>query len=199
MAVNAKSSTRTTILNATLKLMESSESLDEVTMRAVASLAGITPMAIYKHFKDRDALLLAAVAAEYRRLGGYFERANAKRDVPGLRGMLGYCDYALDHPQLFQFMFSGTRPDAFEFPRDLGSGKSPTFDGLLSVVSQLMERGVLRRDDVGATALSIWAHAHGLIALYQCGRINLPRPFFRKLYMQSLDRLLAGLVARGSG
>jgi len=193
-----KQSTRDKILAATLELMESEKGAEGVTMRRVATAVGITAMAIYKHFRDREALLRAATAAEYPRIGGYFERANAKPDVPGLRGMHGYLNYAFDHPQLFKYMFSNHRADAFVFPRDLKEHKSPTFSVLQTVVSELMDRHILRRDDVSETALSIWGHAHGLIALYLSGRITMPRAAFRKLYMRSLDRLLNGLICSAS-
>lgn len=191
-----KRSTRDRLLAVALELMEGPEGVDGVTMRGVAASAGVTTMATYKHFQDRDALLRAATAAEYPRIAGYFARANARIEVPGLRGMLGYLNYALDHPQIFRYMFSSHRADAFVFPHDLQGGKSPTFNVLLAVVAELMERQVLRSDDVAETALSIWAHAHGLITLYLCGRITAPRAAFQKLYMRSLDRLLHGLAAR---
>ncbi len=186
-------STREKILAATLKLMESAEGADAVTMRGVATSVGMTAMAIYKHFQNREALLRAVTAVEYPRIASYFERANAKKNVPGLRGMLGYLDYALDHPQLFRYMFSGHRADAFSFPQDIKGNKSPTFNILQTVVFQLMDQCVIGMDDVGETALSIWAHAHGLIMLYLSGRITLPRDAFRGLYMRSLDRLFHGL------
>jgi len=188
-------STREKLLAVALELMEGPDGVDGVTMRAVAAAAGVTTMATYKHFKNRDALLRAATAAEYPRIAGYFARANARTEVPGMRGMLGYLNYALDHPQIFRYMFSSHRADAFVFPYDLKASKSPTFNILLTVVSELMERQVLRTDDVAETALSIWAHAHGLITLYLCGRIAAPRATFQKLYLRSLDRLLRGLVA----
>jgi AcrR family transcriptional regulator len=188
--------TRDRLVAAALKLMEGPEGVDAVTMRRVAACAGVTTMATYKHFKNRDALLFAATAAEYPRIAEYFARANARTEVPGMRGMLGYLNYALDHPQVFRYMFSVHRADAFVFPHELEAGKSPTFNILLTVVAELMERQVFRSDDVAETALSIWAHAHGLITLYLCGRIAAPRLAFQKLYMRSLDRLLHGLVAR---
>lgn len=113
-----------------------------------------------------------------------------------MRGMLGYLNYALDHPQLFKYMFSTHRDGAFVFPRDLEGNKLPTFNVLQTVVSELMDRRVLQSDDVAQTALSIWAHAHGLSTLYLCGRITVPRATFQKLYMRSLDRLLHGLAER---
>ena len=196
MAQQRNQSTREKLLAVALELMEGPDGVDGVTMRAVAAAAGVTTMATYKHFHNRDALLRAATAAEYPRIAGYFARANARTEVPGMRGMLGYLNYALDHPQIFRYMFSCQRADAFVFPHDLKESKSPTFNILLTVVSELMERRVFRSDDVAETALSIWAHAHGLITLYLCGRIAAPRGTFQKLYMRSLDRLLHGLAAR---
>jgi AcrR family transcriptional regulator len=195
MPQQKKQSTRERLLAVALELMEGPEGVDGVTMRLVAASAGVTTMATYKHFENREALLRAATAAEYPRIAGYFARANARTEVPGLRGMLGYLNYALDHPQIFRYMFSSHRADAFVFPQDLEAGKSPTFNVLLAAVSELMARQVLRSDDVAETALSIWAHAHGLITLYLCGRITAPRATFQKLYMRSLDRLVHGLAA----
>ena len=189
-------STRERLLAAALELMEGPDGVEGVTMRAVAGAAGVTPMATYKHFRNRDALLHAVTAAEYPRIARYFARANARTGVPGMRGMLGYLNYALDHPQVFRFMYASHRADAFVFPHDLGEGKSPTFNTLLGNVAELMERRVLRSDDVAETALSIWAHAHGLITLYLSGRIAAPRATFQKLYMRSLDRLARGLAVR---
>ncbi len=194
-----KQSTRENLLAVALELMEGPDGVDGVTMREVAAAAGVTTMATYKHFQNRDALLRAATAAEYPRIADYFARANARTEIPGMRGMLGYLNYALDHPQIFRYMFSSHRADAFVFPHDLNEGKSPTFNILLSVVSNLVERQVFRPDDVAETALSIWAHAHGLISLYLSGRIAAPRASFQKLYMRSLDRLVHGLAIRVAG
>jgi AcrR family transcriptional regulator len=196
MPKKSNQSTREKLLAVALELMEGPDGVDGVTMRAVAAAAGVTTMATYKHFQNRDALLRAATAAEYPRIAGYFARANARTEIPGMRGMLGYLNYALDHPQIFRYMFSIHRADAFVFPHDLKESKSPTFNILLRVVSELMERQVLRSDDVAETALSIWAHAHGLITLYLSGRIAASRTTFQELYMRSLDRLAHGLAER---
>jgi len=198
MAQQKNRATRERLLAVALELMEGPDGVEGVTMRAVAAAAGVSTMATYKHFQSRDALLRAATAAEYPRIAGYFARANARTEVPGMRGMLGYLNYALDHPQIFRYMFSSPRADAFAFPHDLKESKSPTFNILLKVVSELMERRVLRPDDVAETALSIWAHAHGLITLYLSGRIAAPRAAFQELYLRSLDRLVHGLAMRAT-
>jgi AcrR family transcriptional regulator len=188
-----KAATRQRILASVLKLMEGPAGAQGVTMRSVATSVGLTAMAIYKHFPDRETLLKAATLTEYSRLGKYFERANARTGVKGLRGMLGYLDYACDHPQVFRYMFATNRKDAFTYPVDLTAGKSPTLNILHSVVARMMEEGTLAQDDVFETSLAIWAHAHGLITLYLSDRIKMPRMTFRDLYMRSLNRLVDGI------
>lgn len=188
-----KSKTSSRIRAAALELLDRSGDNAAVTIRRVAAAAGLSPMAIYKHFPNRDALLKAATSAEYERIGGYFQRANARKNVKGLRGMLGYLDYALEHPNLFLYMFSSTREDAYTFPAELNAGKSPTMNVLHSVVASLMQSNTLRTDNVFEVSLAIWAHAHGLIMLYFAGRIGLPKKQFRELYLRSLNRLLDGL------
>lgn len=196
MSRTAKTGTREKILASTLGLMEGAAGAAGVTMRSVAAACGITAMAIYKHFPDREALLRAAVAAEYGRLSEYFQRANARTEVKGLRGMLGYLEYAYDHPQLFAYMFAATREGAFTYPADWRAGKSPTLNILQGAVARLMDDGILAPDDVPETSLAIWAHAHGLLMLYLSGRIGLSKPNFTALYMRSLTRLLDGLCGR---
>jgi Tetracyclin repressor-like, C-terminal domain len=136
------------------------------------------------------------VEAEYRIIGRYFGRANARRSIPGLRGMLGYLNYALDHPELFRYMFATKRATAAVFPADLAARRSPTFTVLVDVVRELTRKRVLRPDDALEVSLAIWAHAHGLISLFLSGRIALSRRAFRALYMRSLARI--GLSARGA-
>jgi AcrR family transcriptional regulator len=191
----AETGTRERLVAAARVLMDGPAGVDRLTMRGVAAACGLTAMAIYKHFPDRQALLQAVVAAEYTRLSDYFERANARTDIPGLRGMLGYLDYACDHPQLFAYMFAARREGAFTYPADWRTGKSPTLNMLQNVVTGLMAQGVLAADDVAETSLAIWAHAHGLVTLYLSGRIGLSRPNFAALYMRSLARLVDGLRA----
>ena len=186
--------TRSIISSAALDLLDSSGNSATVTIRRVATAVGLSPMAIYKHFPSREALLKAATSAEYERIAGYFHRANARGKHLGMHGMLGYLDYALDHPNLFRYMFSSTREDAFTFATDLREGKSPTLNILFSVVEEQIRSKQLRSDDVHEVALAIWAEAHGLIMLHLAGRIGLPKGRLRELYLRSLDRLVRGLA-----
>jgi len=181
------------ICAAALKLLDQSEDPAAASMRRIAEKVGITPMALYRHFPNREALLRAATEMEYQRIADYFKASNARRDATGLRGMRGYLDYALDHPNLFRYMYFSQRADALAYPDALNTGSSPSLKMLRVAVTGAMQQGKLRADDISEMSLTIWAHAHGLVALYLSGRILLSRRKFTQLFLRSMDRLLQGL------
>ncbi len=74
--------------------------------------------------------------------------ASARSDATGLRGMRGYLDYALDHPNLFRYMYFSQRADVLAFPDALKTGKLPSLKMLHVAVSGAMQQGKLRADDV---------------------------------------------------
>ena len=192
-ATTSHATTSEKICAAALKLLDQSENPAAASMRRIAEKVGVTPMALYRHFSNRDALLRAATEIEYQRIADYFKTANARRDTTGLRGMRGYLDYALDHPNLFRYLYFSQREDVLAFPDALKKGKSPSLKMLHDAVSGAMQQGKLHADDVYETSFTIWAHAHGLVTLYLSGRILLSRRQFTQLFLRSMDRLLQGL------
>ncbi len=131
---------------------------------------------------------------EYQRIADYFKVSNARRGATGLQVMRGYLDYALDHPNLFRYMYFSQRAHVLAYPDALKTGESPSQKILIVAVSGAMQQGKLRADDVPETSLTIWAHAHGLVTLYLSGRILLSRRQFTPLFLRSMDRLLQGLA-----
>jgi AcrR family transcriptional regulator len=184
------------IAEAALRILEK-EGPQAVSMRRVASAVGITPMAIYHHFPNRQALLTRITDAEFSRLLAFI-RAHPPRGASPERLvtlMEGYVDYALARPRLFDYVFSQPRPDARQFPRDFRARRSTTSNIVADTVAHAMQEGFLRKDDVWEVAFAIWAHVHGHIALYRAGRIGLTEKQFRALVRRSLRRFLHGLAA----
>ena len=188
-----KASTSQRICAAALALLDQSEDPASVSMRRIANKVGLTPMALYRYFPHRDALLKAATEMEYQRIADYFKTANARSDAAGLRVMRGYLDYALDHPNLFRYLYFSQRDGVLAYPDALRRGESPSLKMLVAGVSGAMQLGKLHADDIHETSLTIWAHAHGLVTLYLSGRILLSRRRFTQLFLRSMERLLQGL------
>ncbi len=171
---------------------------DAVTMRRVAEAVGITPMAIYRHFPTRDALLKRLSDDSFNAVAHEWETRRSRNPDVWKRLMAlaePYLDYALAHPHLFDHAFSVRRDDARRFPEDFRAGHSPTFNVVLHAVVEGMAQGLLKQDDPHDVAMAIWAQQHGLIALYRAGRFSYDEVQFRAFYLKSLGRLFDGIKA----
>lgn len=168
---------------------------DGVSMRRVADAAGITPMAIYRHFPNRAALLRRISDDSFNEIAHHWSARGQGQDMIArvMAVQRIYLDYALAHPHLFDHAFSSRRADARRFPEDFHERRSPTLNVVADVVAEAMDAGTLRRDDVWDVAMTLWAHTHGLIALYRAGRFSYDEPAFCAFYDASLRRLLDGL------
>jgi AcrR family transcriptional regulator len=168
---------------------------EAVTMRRVASAVGITPMAIYRHYADRTALLNALADAGFRELAARLTKARVSGSIEErlVRMAEIYLDHALENPQLFELMFLERRAGARRFPRDFKKGHSPTANLLEQIVREGMERRELRKDDPWEITFEMGALSHGLIMLYLGGRLSPSAARFRAFYRRSFRRYLRGL------
>jgi AcrR family transcriptional regulator len=191
-----RQATRQQILDAARELF-ASQGYDAVTMRAIADRIEYTPPAIYKHFADKDALILELAAADFTALSRKFERCAREPDpIERLRRIaLAYFEFALAHPNHYRLMFMTPRPPgALPAPDD----KLPAHDAyeiLRLTVEEAKKRGALRKGlvDVDQIAQAAWAAMHGLAALY----IVMHSHRFPWRPPRSTARLLVDLVLRG--
>ena len=186
-------STSERILRAARALFEHGGA-EAVSMRRVAEAVGLTPMAIYRHFPNREALLKRISDDSFDEIARHWiarNQGDVLARVIGLQRI--YLDYALAHPHLFDHAFSARRADARKYPEDFRAGRSPTLTVAAEAVAEAMRAGLLREDDAWDVAMTLWAHTHGLVSLYRAGRFSYDEAQFRRFYEVSLQRLLDGL------
>jgi AcrR family transcriptional regulator len=184
------------ILEVAFKVLDR-EGTSAVTMRTVARQVGITPMAIYKYFASRDALLDRLANDEFSALA---ERAGKDVTARTPRGrVLGlfdaYLAYALAKPHRFELMFTSRRSAARRFPDDFRMRRSPTANLIADALGADRRRGRHVHGDVWDTALTLAALGHGLILLHAGGRIGLDEPGFRRLFRRQMTKVLDALGA----
>ena len=188
-------STAEKILQAAHALFDA-EGAQAVSMRRVADAVGISAMAIYRHFPNRDALLKRLSDDSFQHAAQDWS-AKVRATDPRkrlLQVMEPYLDYALSHPHLFDHAFSVRRDDARRFPEDFRARQSPTLNLVADTIDAGIRAGVLRKADPWDAAMTVWAHAHGLVALYRAGRFSYDQAQFRAFYLQSMRRLIDGLA-----
>lgn len=164
-------------------------------MRRVAEIVGITPMAIYRHFPDREGLLNAVADEGFEELAAQLMGMRFSGDIEERLTKMGetYLDHALKNPQLFELMFLKPREGARRYPRDFKAGRSPTANLMLDALRKGMASGFFRDDDAWEIVFEMGALSHGLIMLYLGGRMNMSAARFRALYQRSFRRYLHGI------
>jgi len=172
-----------------------SEGVDGISMRRVAADVGITPTAVYRHFDGKADLVAAIVDEGFLILEENMRRALGARTRRGtlLKLLESYIDFAIEHPQYFDFMFVLPRKDARRYPDGFRRRESATFNILLDLVSGAMECGEFKKDGALETSLTIWSHVHGLACLYRAGRFGDHPQRLRTAFRRSMKRLFEGL------
>ena len=156
---------RVDLVDAAVDLIAETGSVDGVSLRAAAKRAGVSPMAVYNHFADKEALLVAAV----EHCWDEFQAAIAATlDEPEPSARLraagdAYVRFALEHPGRYAVMFSGTRnlPE-----RAVPIGMS-AFDTLVAMVADILDGNHDRRDPA-FVAVQVHTWIHGMVSLLGC-------------------------------
>jgi AcrR family transcriptional regulator len=184
------------ILDAAWKLLDR-EGARGVTMRTVARRVGITPMAIYKYFPSRDALLDRLANDEFTALAERIGRQNAAQSSRrrALALFDAYLGYALAKPYRFDLMFTARRRGAHRFSTDFRVRRSPTANLIADALAADRRGGHPLHRDVWDAALTLAALGHGLILLYSGGRMGIDEAGFRRLFRRQMKKVLDALAA----
>jgi len=193
-SVDMTATTAQKIAGAARRLLDQ-EGAEGVTMRRVATAVGITPMALYRHYANRDGLLNALADAGFVELTAKLEgrRLRGGIDRQLLKILDVFLDHAFDNPRLFELMFLKKREGARQYPDDFKARRSPTANVSADVIARAMETGHLRKDDVWEIVFETGALMQGLIMLYLGGRIAVSPSEFRAFCHRSFGRYLNGI------
>jgi AcrR family transcriptional regulator len=136
----------------------------ELSMRALARTAGVSPGAVYHHFTDRAALLDALAHEGFVRLSRVQAGVESRGGDAHLENLItAYLGFAADHPSLYRVMFNAVTDGAATASPDTIEVAAATFDRLTAVVAET--NSTLDREEAQARALMIWTLTHGAVEL----------------------------------
>ena len=173
------------------------EGLDGFSMRKLAKRVGVTAPALYRHFESREQVLVDVVREAFREFTGYLYRAlEGRTPLDRLRRAgMGYLDFALDHPLWYQMVFIAPAHIGHEtLPDDLESQGCAVHQFWVDRLRECVDAGLLLPGDPKEISLTMWAHAHGLIKLYQHGHLQMDESEFREAYRASVSRMMTGIA-----
>ena len=167
------------------------------SMRKLAKNVGVTAPALYRHYDGKEKVLADVVREAYQAYQGYVYRA-LQASTPIERFFQageGYLDFALEHPRWYKIMFSSPeRLGMKELPDDIEAMGWGVHQFWIDRVRDCMQVGLLKEADPLQTALTMWAHAHGMILLYHQGFFPMDQEEFQSLFEKSGARMMSGFA-----
>lgn len=175
--------TRRRLIEAALRAIDA-KGWGELTVAGLARECGVSPPAAYKHFADKDALMVAALEAVADGLGEQARECLVEEPRESLLGIAErIIGFAQEHPGLHDFLLS---PWAV---RRLRAGRGASVFAFLEGASRELER--LLPDALPAERdrvfFALWSYVHGYAAFVAAGVLTPEAHFLRACF----DSLIA--------
>jgi len=143
------------------------------TLADAAKLVGVTPAALYRHFRGRDALVAEVAFRGFTQLAERLGRALESDGTPLERfTRMGevYLAFAEQEPGFYAAMFApqSTDPTTGECGNPPAQGSA--FDFLVKALSDTFPEG-FTSVDVRFIAIEVWALSHGIATLSAAGQL----------------------------
>jgi AcrR family transcriptional regulator len=176
---------RSALVRAAMELLDESGET-ELSLRAVARRAGVSPAAPYRHYADREALVSAVAAVGYRELAERLAAAHPSPSTPEQLASvaIAYVQFALDRPALFRIMFGE--------PCDRDHDERVAATAAVSQYLRAIVERTFPQADSDALATAVWALVHGLAFLHLDGKLDASTPsVVAERVAAAIDALLA--------
>jgi len=182
---------REALIDAALALV-TKKGPDGFTFAEAAREAGVSPAAPYRHFRDRDELVVEVARRGFNRFAKRLNKAwnKGKPDALSALNAVGsaYLTFAKSDAALYNAMFeSGVSPDSERELKIAADGAFEVIRKAAELVSEMIPEA--NRPPTLMVALHLWSQAHGIASLFARG--DAAR---RSLPMKPEELLEAGML-----
>ncbi len=137
-----------------------------VTVRAVAGVAGVSPMGVYSRFANKDGLLSALAIRAFDNLSMAIDIPADTAPIDRLRqSCRGYRGFALAHPARYSLIFAAGSPAADPTSPVTARGRE-VFDILVGMVRDVMTVSTIDPVEAGQ---AVWNAIHGAVTIELAG------------------------------
>ena len=166
-----------------------------LTVRRIATEAGMSTMNLYSRFGGKDGVLDGLFRQGFAGLRAAMLDAGTSDD-PGAdlaRCGAAYRRFAIENPTLYAVMFQ--RPDRdFEPSEEAAVEAFGTLQQLEGRLGRAVDAGVLAPADPAELALMVWGTCHGLVSLELKGLADDEVPDWSEVFDRTIAALLRGLA-----
>jgi len=165
--LEAEKGTSRRIREAAKKII-SEEGMEALSMRKLGKAVGLSQAAVYRHYRDKEALILAVVGEGYTGIVAILESiaASASSTEDFFRKSLrGYVEWALSDPAMFKALALRDAGPAARQVNSLSPGvsaKRETFRILVAKLEEGMADGSVAKGDPEHLAQVLWMWVFGI-------------------------------------
>lgn len=159
-----------------------------LSLRKLAQDTGVTTMATYHHFANKEALLVQIAVGGFAELSQAMQEASDSASTPKAavrRIMRAYFHFGLQKPDIYHLMF-GQEIQGKPLIPEFKEAASHSFYIMADAIKSHLDASG-QDVDADAVGLSFWATLHGLVCLVTDGTI---------LYKSRSDEKLERLIER---
>ena len=161
-----------------------------VTMRRVAKCVGVSAAALYRHFRNKDAMMDAVAGEADTWLGDSL--ASPRRQKARTNRVRAVAEravqFAIDHPRIFEL--AARRKPNWHRPPSHSAANMVRHE-----VDEAMRARQIHREPPDRVTRAVCAQLYGLVSLKERGELDQNAAVLRDQWIGAADRLLYGLVA----
>ncbi|MGZ4680170.1 MAG: TetR/AcrR family transcriptional regulator [Ilumatobacteraceae bacterium] len=164
-----------------------------LTVRRIATAAGVSTMNVYSRFGGKDGVVEHLFVEGFHRLGEAMNAGAVSDDsIADVRVCgLAYRQFAIDHQTLYSVMFDRVVPD-FQPSIEAQVLAGSTLELLAKRLERAMTAGALRSADPLQTAALVWATCHGVVSL-ELKAVGPMAIDWHAVYDEAMDMIIRGL------
>jgi len=183
-------------INISMEFIENND-VDKLTLKILSDATGTSRSAIYKHFKNKDALIETIIQKGFDKFDletTPYLKDDTKTliDKFYLTGKL-YLKFAKHNPNLYRLLFGKRYAHIREDTLSIKDEDCSGFASLQKTVEDGQKQGLLKQNDSYKQSIVIWATLHGLSSLIIDGFMDVDE-VYDEVYNTLFETLLSGMI-----
>lgn len=147
-----------------------------ISLRGLSKKVGITPSAVYNHFSDKNALMLAIKVRFFEIFNEFFEKncnTNTSPEKSLLDMCIAYFRFSRKYLSQFRFLFSSTSPMEYSTAEivDVSCRNIIKARSLVFEIHRQHQTSCTEEEIVNITLLT-WSQLHGIVTLKNSGSLG---------------------------
>ena len=174
------------------------EDIEKLTLKVLSDATGTSRSAIYKHFKNRDALVEKMIEIGFEKFDKTTSPILLNKETPLIdrfykAGKL-YIEFAKGNPNLYRLIFGKKYAHIRDEIVSIKDNDCSGFGALKKAVEEGQESGTFKKEDAYKQTIVIWSSLHGLSTLIIDGFMDVEE-IFEDVYDALFETLVAGIIA----